>query len=85
MRHYFGEEDAEPCGVCDLCISPVEGVDATEAAQKALSAVHRLAGRVGRGRIVDHLLGKTKEVSDAEAAFPPTASAASSARPAGAS
>jgi ATP-dependent DNA helicase RecQ len=67
VRHYFGEGDAEPCGACDICTLPVEGVDATEAAQKALSAVHRLAGRVGRGRIVDHLLGKTKEVSDAEA------------------
>jgi ATP-dependent DNA helicase RecQ len=29
--------------------------------------VHRLAGRFGRGRIVDHLLGKTKEVSEFEA------------------
>jgi ATP-dependent DNA helicase RecQ len=69
VRHYFGEADAEPCGVCDICTSPVEGVDATEAAQKALSAVHRLSGRVGRGRIVDHLLGKTKEVSDFEASL----------------
>ena len=68
VRRYFGEEGAEPCGVCDICLSPVEGVDATEAAQKALSAVHRLAGRVGRGRVVDHLLGKTKEVSETEAA-----------------
>src|SRR5262249_53275195 len=34
--------------------------DVTVAAQKALSAVHRLGGRFGRGRIVDHLLGKTK-------------------------
>jgi len=69
VRRYFGEEDVEPCGVCDLCLAPPEGVDATEAAQKALSAVHRLAGRVGRGRIVDHLLGKTKTVSEAEAAL----------------
>ena len=69
VRHYFGEEHAEPCGVCDLCVSPVEGVDATEAAQKALSAVHRLSGRFGRGRIVDHLLGKTKQVSEAEASL----------------
>jgi ATP-dependent DNA helicase RecQ len=69
VRRYFGEEDAEPCGVCDLCVSPVEGVDATEAAQKALSATHRLAGRYGRGRIVDHLLGKTKDVSETEAAL----------------
>jgi ATP-dependent DNA helicase RecQ len=67
VRHYFGEADAEPCGVCDICVSPVEGVDASEAAQKALSAVHRLAGRVGRGRIVDHLLGKTKDASEFEA------------------
>ncbi len=66
VRRYFGEEDAEPCGVCDICVAPVEGVDATEAAQKALSAVHRLAGRVGRGRIVDHLMGKTKDASDFE-------------------
>ena len=69
VRRYFGEEDVEPCGVCDLCIAPAEGVDATLAAQKALSAVHRLSGRVGRGRIVDHLLGKTKEVSEFEAAL----------------
>ncbi|HEY2709680.1 MAG TPA: DNA helicase RecQ [Caulobacteraceae bacterium] len=67
VRRYFGEDDVEPCGVCDICLNPVEGVDATEAAQKALSAVHRLGGRYGRGRIVDHLLGKTKEVSDFEA------------------
>jgi ATP-dependent DNA helicase RecQ len=67
VRRYFGEEDVEPCGVCDLCLAPPVGVDATEAAQKALSAVHRLSGRVGRGRIVDHLLGKTKDVSEFEA------------------
>ena len=69
VRHYFGEAEAEPCGVCDICLTPVEGVDATQAAQKALSAVHRLAGRVGRGRVVEHLLGKTKAVSEFEAAL----------------
>jgi ATP-dependent DNA helicase RecQ len=69
VRRYFGEVEVEPCGVCDLCVSPVEGVDATQAAQKALSAVHRLQGRVGRGRVVDHLTGKTKEVSEHEAAL----------------
>jgi ATP-dependent DNA helicase RecQ len=47
----------------------VELNDATEAAQKALSAAHRLAGRFGRGRIVDHLLAKTKDVSDHEASL----------------
>jgi ATP-dependent DNA helicase RecQ len=41
-------------------------VDVTQAAQKALSAVHRLGGRFGRGRVVDHLLGKSKDVSSGE-------------------
>jgi ATP-dependent DNA helicase RecQ len=67
VRRYFGETDVEPCGQCDLCLAPPSSVDVSQAAQKALSAVHRLGGRFGRGRIVDHLLGKTKEPSDFEA------------------
>jgi len=67
VRRYFGEEGVEACGQCDICLSPPVSVDATEAAQKALSAVHRMGGRFGRGRLVDHLLGKTKEPSSFEA------------------
>ncbi|WP_309092160.1 RecQ family ATP-dependent DNA helicase, partial [Phenylobacterium sp.] len=67
VRRYFGEEGVKPCGQCDLCTGQVETTDATEAAQKALSAAHRLGGRFGRGRVVDHLLGKTKDVTDWEA------------------
>jgi ATP-dependent DNA helicase RecQ len=59
VRRYFGETAVEACGQCDLCLNSPEAADVTEAAQKALSAVHRLGGRFGRGRIVDHLLGKT--------------------------
>jgi ATP-dependent DNA helicase RecQ len=69
VRRYFGETDAEPCGQCDRCLNPPKGVEVTQAAQKALSAVHRLGGRFGRGRIVEHLLGKTKGVSESEAAM----------------
>jgi ATP-dependent DNA helicase RecQ len=68
VRRYFGEADVEPCGQCDRCLRPPMGEDATVAAQKALSAVHRLGGRFGRGRLVDHLLGRTKEVTAHEAA-----------------
>ncbi|MBS0331732.1 MAG: RecQ family ATP-dependent DNA helicase, partial [Proteobacteria bacterium] len=64
VRRYFGEEGVEACGQCDLCTGRIELSDATEAAQKALSAAHRLGGRYGRGRLVDHLLGKTKDVSE---------------------
>ena len=68
VRRYFGETEVDPCGQCDICLSPPKARDATEQAQKALAAVHRLgAGRFGRGRIVDHLLGKTKAPSSHEA------------------
>jgi ATP-dependent DNA helicase RecQ len=69
VRRYFGETGVEPCGQCDLCVSPPEAKDASRPAQMALSAVHRLGGRFGRGRLIDHLLGKTKEVSDHEASM----------------
>ncbi len=62
VRRYFGETNAGPCGVCDVCADPPALYDATVPAQKALAAVQRLGGRFGRGRIVDHLLGKTKDV-----------------------
>ncbi|HZL00588.1 MAG TPA: DNA helicase RecQ [Caulobacteraceae bacterium] len=67
VRRYFGETQAAPCGTCDRCLRPPKGVEVTKAAQKALSAVHRLGGRFGRGRLVDHLLGKTKGVRESEA------------------
>jgi ATP-dependent DNA helicase RecQ len=68
IRRYFGEtEGVEPCGVCDLCTTPAQNVDVTQAAQKALAAVHRLGGRFGRARVVDHLLGRTKDVQPWEA------------------
>jgi len=70
VRRYFGEEGVARCGVCDVCVSPPTGIDATEAAQKALSAVHRMGGRFGRGRLIEHLLGKTKDVTPQEAQLP---------------
>jgi ATP-dependent DNA helicase RecQ len=69
VRRYFGETDVQPCGQCDLCLNPPQAQDATEAAQKALAAVHRLGGRFGRGRVVDHLLGKTKEPAPGESSL----------------
>lgn len=69
VRRYFGEEGVEPCGQCDNCLDPPQSLDASTAAQKALAAAHRLGGRVGRGRLADHLLGKTKDPSPAEAAL----------------
>jgi ATP-dependent DNA helicase RecQ len=64
VRRYFGEENAEPCGACDICTDPPVSIDATEFASKAISAVMRLDQRVGRGRVVSHLLGKTSDGLD---------------------
>ncbi len=69
VRRYFGEEGVKACGQCDLCLGEVETLDATRPAQMALSAVHRMGGRFGRGRLVDHLLGKTKDPSSFEASL----------------
>ncbi len=64
VRRYFGEENAEPCGVCDICTDPPTSIDATELASKAISAVMRMDQRVGRGRVVAHLIGRTGDGMD---------------------
>lgn len=57
----FGEEAPEPCGACDICLTPPKLFDGTVAAQKMLSAVLRTGRRFGLGHVVDVLLGKSTE------------------------
>ncbi|HMY51124.1 MAG TPA: RQC domain-containing protein, partial [Rhodocyclaceae bacterium] len=57
---YF-DEDSDPCGNCDTCLSPPQVRDATESARKALSCVFRTGSRFGAGHVVDVLLGKTTD------------------------
>jgi ATP-dependent DNA helicase RecQ len=65
VRRYFGETEADDCGVCDNCLAPPgEGVDITRYAQMALSAVVRTGQRYGRGRIIQHLVGEPKDQTD---------------------
>jgi ATP-dependent DNA helicase RecQ len=64
VRRYFGEENAEPCGVCDICTDPPTSIDATELAAKAISAVMRMDQRFGRVRVVNHLIGKANDGLD---------------------
>ena len=58
---YFGDELPEPCGNCDNCLEPQDTWDATEAARKALSCVHRTGQRFGVTYLIDVLLGKADE------------------------
>ncbi len=57
---YFGEESG-PCGRCDLCTGRIEAVDATEAAQKVLSAVARTGQRFGTGHLTAVLCGEATD------------------------
>ena len=58
LLSYFGDEMGEPCGNCDNCLTPPQTWDATEAAQKAISCVHRTGQRFGVKYLIDVLLGK---------------------------
>ncbi|MBL9059596.1 MAG: DNA helicase RecQ, partial [Mangrovicoccus sp.] len=53
---YFGES-ATPCGNCDLCDSPPEVIDGTDAVRKALSAILRTGECFGAGHLIDILTG----------------------------
>ena len=61
LLRYFGEELPAACGNCDTCLTPPETWDATESAQKLLSAVYRTGQRFGAGHIVQHLRGEADE------------------------
>ncbi len=59
---YFGETCA-PCGNCDRCLVPVETIDGTMIAQKALSAALRTGQRFGAEHLIAVLRGEeTKKV-----------------------
>ena len=60
LLRYFGE-DSGPCGNCDHCDRPPEVWDATEAVQKALSAMLRSGEWFGSGHIIDILVGNATE------------------------
>ena len=57
LLQYFDEDSIEHCGNCDTCLTPVETWDGTQAAQKALSVIHRTGQRFGVAHLTDVLLG----------------------------
>ncbi|SNT75940.1 DNA helicase RecQ [Paracoccus seriniphilus] len=62
---YFGEDMAEDCGNCDLCLNPPKLFDGTMAVRKALSAMLRTGEWFGSGHLIDILTGNdTEKVRD---------------------
>jgi len=55
---YFGDVLDGDCGNCDVCLTPPEVFDGTEAAQKILSTVYRTGQRFGAVHVIDVLMGK---------------------------
>ena len=64
LLEYFGEEwEQENCAGCDVCLTPREEFEATEIAQKILSAVVRTGERFGMNYVIEVLRGsRTKRV-----------------------
>ena len=60
LRH-FGEDPPERCDNCDNCLDPPATIDATEIAQKLLSAAFRTEMRFGVGHLADVLAGNDNE------------------------
>ena len=59
LLDYFSEPEVDDrCGACDACLEPRDEFDATEVAQKILSAVARTGQRFGSAYIATVLLGK---------------------------
>ena len=56
LLEYFGESDVK-CKLCDLCETPPETFNGTEAVRKALSAILRTNEYFGAGHLIDILLG----------------------------
>jgi len=61
LMGYLGETMSRDCGNCDVCLSPPERFDASEAARKILSCVYRVGQSFGIKHVVDVLRGSDSE------------------------
>lgn len=57
LLRYFGQDDAKPCGRCDLCAHPVEAWEGTQAVRMLFSAILRTGQRFGATHLIALLRG----------------------------
>ncbi len=58
LLRYFGDQPADYCGNCDVCLTPPKTWDGTVAAQKLMSCIVRTGQRFGAAHVIDVLRGK---------------------------
>lgn len=59
LLNYFGENRQEPCGNCDICLSPPKKYNGLIDAQKVLSAIYKTGQRYSLNYISEILRGET--------------------------
>ncbi len=60
LLDYFGES-IEPCGNCDVCLSPPDLIEGTDEALKILLAASRSGERFGAAHLIEILRGRESE------------------------
>lgn len=61
LLNYFGENVTGQCGNCDTCLNPVQSVDGTLTAKKALFCIYQTGQRFGTSYLADVLTGKQND------------------------
>ncbi len=61
LLEYFDEKASDNCGFCDICTDQIEKVNATEDAQKLMSAAVRTGERFGIMHVIDVVSGADTE------------------------
>ncbi|MGV3642099.1 MAG: DNA helicase RecQ [Adhaeribacter sp.] len=61
LLEYFGEEQSQDCGNCDICRNPPETFDGSLLAQKALSAIARMEEKANLNMVIDVLRGSRNQ------------------------
>lgn len=61
ILHYFGEEDAAPCGKCSNCTDDRQAVEVTRETQMVLSCMIRMGERFGNSLVSQVLAGSNNK------------------------